>query len=219
MKLNRKKGALKMREGRGASHIAANIIHLLDSRNMPARELARRVGVTPQAVSLWCRDETIPSMRRLIQIAEQFQVSVERLNQDTGDESVVSLRQLELSLVNGPSGQPVLDEKLAKQGLWQTPRELIEAQDPRSDVAVLNVRDSEMEPELRVGDLVFADLACRTVVASGIYLLVVAASPAWKRCYPLLSDKVLVTDRTVKQEVAASDLRVLARAIRLLTKP
>jgi hypothetical protein len=114
---------------------------------------------------------------------------------------------------------PKLDEDLAKGGLWLLPAAALGPQDEHSDVAVIRVADGTLQPDLRLGDYVFADMTCRSIVTPGIYLLMIAGLPAWRRCHPLIGEKVLVADGTIKQEVAARDVVVLARAIRLLTEP
>jgi hypothetical protein len=118
-----------------------------------------------------------------------------------------------------PAGRPELDESSAKAGAWQVPRDVMNGGDVGYDLAVFTVKDNALDPDLRVGDYVFADVACRTVVMPGIYLLVIAGAPSWRHCHPLLSDKVQVADRVIKQEVSAQDLTVLARAVRLLVQP
>jgi transcriptional regulator with XRE-family HTH domain len=199
--------------------IGNNIQHFLEVKHWPARELAQQIGVSPQAVSQWLSHQTTPTARRLAQIADVFQVSVDELGRGPAIERATPLRQLDMGLIIDPEGRPKLDESSAKAGAWQVPREVMNGGDVRSDVAVLMVKDNALDPDLRVGDYVFADVACRTVVVPGIYLLVIAGAPAWKHCHPLLSDKVQVADRVIKQEVSAEDLTVLARAVRLLVQP
>lgn len=135
------------------------------------------------------------------------------------DGFVRDLKQLDMSLTVDPQGKPKLDESSAATGLWRVPRQLVDGQDVRFDVAVLVVKDNALVPDLRVGDYVLADVACRSVVTPGIYLLMIAGAPAWRHCHPLLADKVQVADRVIKQEVSTRDLEVLARAVRLLIEP
>jgi transcriptional regulator with XRE-family HTH domain len=212
-------GRIEPPEPTGDPIFAANLRRLLDAQGMPARELARRIEISPQAISQWLSQQTAPTTRRLVQIAGVFGVHVERLRQDTGARNIAHLRQLESQLSSDAQGQPKLDEHRATLGLWMVPAEVISAPDPQADVAIVTVRDNALEPDLRAGDYVFADVGCRTVVAPGIYLLLIAGAPAWRRCHPLVGDKVQVADREVKQEVAVKELVVLGRAIRLLTQP
>jgi transcriptional regulator with XRE-family HTH domain len=198
---------------------AANLRRLLAIRGMSARELAQRIGISAQAVSQWLSHQTAPTNRRLAQIAAVFAVPVMRLQQDTTFDAVAPLRELAMTLAPEPDGQPSLDEDLAKGGLWLLPTAALGLHAEHSDVAVLRVTDSALQPDLRLGDYMFADMTCRTIVTPGIYLLMIAGVPTWRRCHPLIGDKVLVADGTIKQEASARDLVILARAIRLLTEP
>lgn len=197
---------------------AANLRRLLAMRGMPAADLAERIAISQQAISQWLTLQTTPTARRVAQVAQALGVTVARFGQDPESDSAVPLRQLELKL-SGDRSQPRLDEANAKTGLWIVPREVASVPDERTDVAVITVRDNALEPSLRAGDYVFVDVECRSVSGPGIYLILVARSLAWMRCHPLVGDRVLVSDREVKQEVPAKDLVVLGRAIRLLTRP
>lgn len=198
--------------------ITANLRRLMEAKNLPASGLARLIGISPQAVSLWFGLQTAPTARRLNQIANVFGVTVEQLRRDSADGFVRDLKQLDMSLIIDPQGDPRLDRS-AITGRWQVPGDVVDVHAAPSDAAVLVVKDDGLEPDLRVGDYVFADIACRAVVVPGIYLLLIAGAPAWRQCHPLFADKVYVADRVIKQEVAAQELSVLARAIRLLVRP
>lgn len=89
--------------------------------------------------------------------------------------------------------------------------------DPK--LVIVRVGHHDLEPEVQAGDYIFADVACRTVSRPGIYLLVIAGLPAWRRCEPLVGENVLVSHGVNKQEVRTKDLRVLGRAVRVLTEP
>src|SRR3954451_168247 len=63
----------------GDPAIAANIRSKLAERGLLPTHLAKRLGLTPQAVSQWLQCQTTPSARRLGQIAAALDVSVEVL--------------------------------------------------------------------------------------------------------------------------------------------
>ena len=50
--------------------IGENLKRLLDEEEMQAKELARRIGVSAQAVSLWMTGQSRPANKRLVQIAQ-----------------------------------------------------------------------------------------------------------------------------------------------------
>jgi transcriptional regulator with XRE-family HTH domain len=211
-------GTPRSSEPSGDPIITANLRRLMKAENMPASGLAKLIGISPQAVSLWFGLQTAPTARRLNQIANIFGVTVEQLRRGPADDFVRNLNQLDMRLMNNPEGKPRLDRS-AIIGCWQVPRDVVDGPAAPSDVAVLVVKDNGLEPDVRVGDYVFADIACHAVVVPGIYLLLIAGAPAWRRCHPLFADKVRVTDRVVSQDIPAEDLSVLARAVRAVTRP
>jgi transcriptional regulator with XRE-family HTH domain len=198
---------------------AGNLRALLDARGMPARDLAARIGISPQAVSQWFVGQTVPTPRRLVQIADALGVAVDRLTIGPNAPHVLPIRQLHMNLARDSKGHPILDEGCAEHGLWQVPAEVVAFQGVPPDVAALMVKDNALAPDLRLGDWVLGDVACRSIIVPGIYLILIAGSPAWRRCHPLLPDKLQVSDCATKQEVATKDVSVLARALRLLTQP
>jgi transcriptional regulator with XRE-family HTH domain len=196
---------------------ALNLRRLLDSKGLPAAELARGINVSPQAISQWLTLQTAPTTRRLVQIAAVLGVTVQRLTEPEMPGNLTQLRQVELGLASDRDGHPVLDEDSAKFGLWQFPRDVIEA--GSTDVVVMAIKDKAAEPYLRVGDYVLADITSREITTSGVYLVLTAGSPAWKFCHPQLSDTVLVKDCVREDTVLAKDIKVLGRVLWRLTQP
>jgi transcriptional regulator with XRE-family HTH domain len=215
---------------------AANLRRLMRERGLTTRELASKIGVSHQSVSQWLSGQNGPTNRRLAQVATVFGLSVEVLvlpPQSDGSssgggslagatEDTVPFRQLDAE--HASSGlaldRPVSGEKPAKVVLWTVPPSAVSDEaSNQSSTVVIRVDDNALEPDVRAGDYVFTDISYRTVIRPGVYLIEVAGLPAWRRCFPLLGQKVLVEDRFVKQEVAATDLTVHGRAIRLLTRP
>ena len=125
----------------------------------------------------------------------------------------VQIGQLEAKLAASGSEleRPAPDEKTVQ---WNIPASAVadDASD-ESNTVVFRFAGHGLEPDLRPGDFVFADVACRTVSTPGIYLLVIAYLPAWRRCEPLIGENVLVRHEAGTQEVPAKDLRVLGRAV------
>src|SRR4051812_37345972 len=77
---------------------ADNLRRLLAARGMSAGDIARRIGISPQAVSQWLSHQTAPSNKRLAQIAAVLAVPVLRLQQDTALDAVSPLRELTMKL-------------------------------------------------------------------------------------------------------------------------
>ena len=115
---------------------------------------------------------------------------------------------------------PGPDVKEAKNVEWSVPPSALGDRTPNgSKFVVFRMEHHDLEPDVQAGDYIFADVACHTVFRPGIYLLVIAGLPAWRRCQPLVGESVLVSHGANKQEVRASDLAVLGRAVRVLTEP
>lgn len=193
---------------------------LMMASGMSARELSQRLDVTPQAISQWLSGQTTPSARRLLEIAAIFQITL-MTSLDNAGADVISPRELAAGLLSEAAapGRSALDGASAKTGRWRVPRDAIfDAVRGGSDIAVIRIADDALDPDLRVSDCVFADLACHAVVAPGIYLVVIAGRPAWRRCQPLINGRVRVADRSVQEEADASELRVLARAMHVFKR-
>lgn len=61
---------------------AANLRRLLNERGMNARQLARRLAISPQSISQWLHLQTTPTGWRLKHVAEILKVSVATLTND-----------------------------------------------------------------------------------------------------------------------------------------
>ncbi len=113
----------------------------------------------------------------------------------------VPIGQLEAKLAASGSEleRPAPDAKTVQ---WNIPASAVadDASD-KSNTVVFRLAGHGLEPDLRPGDFVFADVACRTVSTPGIYLLVIACLPAWRRCEPLIGENVLVSHEAGTQEV------------------
>jgi transcriptional regulator with XRE-family HTH domain len=79
--------------------ISANIKRALETAGMAPSELARRIQVSPQAVSQWMSVKTTPSAKHLAEIAEQLQIPIDYFRQspDASLSSMpISIREDEL---------------------------------------------------------------------------------------------------------------------------
>ena len=56
-----------------------NLSRLLSERNKSQREVALAIGVTPQALNLWCKGLALPRMGKIQSLADYFGVPKSRL--------------------------------------------------------------------------------------------------------------------------------------------
>ena len=63
-------------------NIGAKLIAARKAADMTQEKLAERLGVTPQAISTWERDENIPDTRNLVMLAKMLGVSLDDLFSD-----------------------------------------------------------------------------------------------------------------------------------------
>jgi transcriptional regulator with XRE-family HTH domain len=162
--------------------IARNIKYALEAAGMLPAEFARRLEVTPQAVSQWLAAQTTPGARRLQRIADELKVSIEFLRQAPYlPQSVASPPEHSRSLHLRPYRLGEVSEQPAEECLVpaQWFRGLASDQ---PDLAIIHVNGRDLEPELLPGDLVVADRNWRTVSVAGIYLTGAEAFPVLRRC-------------------------------------
>ena len=74
-----------MNETNTLNTIGTRIAKARKDRHMTQADVADRMHVTFQAVSLWERDEAVPDTYNLIELAKVLQVSVSSLVEDRGD--------------------------------------------------------------------------------------------------------------------------------------
>jgi transcriptional regulator with XRE-family HTH domain len=201
---------------------------------LSTRGLAVKLSISQQAINQWLSAQNGPSNRRLAQVANFFGVNVHHLllppiiepepkAEGSGKASdTVPIKQVEAKLA--ASGLelelPALDEDTKEVVLWDVPSTALADESSKlENIVVMRVGENALAPNVCAGDYIFADTACRAVFTPGVYLVLLAGLPVWRRCHPLLGDKVLVADRELKQEVSVGDLVVRGRAVRVLTQP
>jgi transcriptional regulator with XRE-family HTH domain len=207
---------------------ATNLQRLMREHGLTTRDLGSAIRMSHQGISQWLGAQNGPSNRRLAQLANFFGVNVHRLlSAPVVAGSKVAAGTVPINEVDpniAASGLelefPGTDANEANTVRWRVPPcalgESI-SNDPK--LVVVRVGHHDLEPDVQAGDYIFADVACRTVFRPGIYLLVIAGLPAWRRCEPLVGESVLVSHGPNKQEVLTKDLHVLGRAVRVLTEP
>ena len=214
------------------SAFAENLRRLMREHGLSTRGLAAKLSISQQAINQWLSAQNGPSNRRLAQVANFFGVNVHHLLLPPVIEPEpkasglavdrMHIRQLEAKLT-APGLElelPAPDEDTANVVVWDLPSTALADEFSKPEnIVVMRVGENALAPNVCAGDYIFADTACRAVFTPGVYLVLLAGLPVWRRCHPLLGDKVLVADREVKQEVSVEDLVVRGRAVRVLTQP
>jgi transcriptional regulator with XRE-family HTH domain len=223
-----KRAAKKAPAALGDPVVAGNIRSKLAERGLLPAHLAKRLGLTSQAVSQWLQCQTTPSAQRLGQIAAVLDVTVEALRRrsETSEvQQIVSEKKsradvLRLRLyplggtadISGGGGDEWLIPAKEFQGLTSA----------KPDLRLMRIAGNDLEPNLRAGDLVLTDRRWEVVSAAGIYLLGDRRFPVLRRCeLAMRSGKqvILVHEHGVPQEVSADSLSVIGRVICKLIVP
>jgi len=203
----------------GDQIIADNIKRALEAAGVRPAELARRLGLTPQAVSQWLAAQTTPSARRLIAIAKELNISVEVLRQasialDQQRGHLLHLHQYRLGDAAGETSQGAE---------WLIPADAFRGfASDQPDLVIVRVVGTDLEPNLRPGDLVIADRHWRVVSAGGVYLVGEESFPVLRRCELVAGSEsrlVTVFEGGARREVPADGLPVLGRIICRLLVP
>jgi transcriptional regulator with XRE-family HTH domain len=212
----------------GDSVVADNIKCTLESRGLRPTDLARKLSVSPQAVSQWLQLQTTPSARRLVQIAGALGVNVDVLRSKPG--SVGSKEPVIDQPRGGPAALrlrpfPIGGATVASGGSdeWVVPaKDFRGLASEKPDLRIMRITGNDLVPELHAGDLVVADRQWSVVSAAGIYLLGDTRFPVLRRCELTLASEshaVLVHEHGSTREVPVVKLAVLGRVICKLLVP
>jgi transcriptional regulator with XRE-family HTH domain len=205
--------------------VADNIKQTIEKRGLRPADLARRLDVSPQAVSQWLQCLTTPSARRLAQIAGALGVTVEMLRNKPAlvekgqpvKDGQVAL-QLRPFRIGGTAGAEV-----GRGDEWVVPAKDFQGlASDKPDLLIMRIAGNDLAPDLRAGDLVVADRQWSVVSAAGIYLLGDKRFPVLRRCELTLgsdSQIVLIREHETTREVPAANLTVLGRVICKLLVP
>jgi transcriptional regulator with XRE-family HTH domain len=205
--------------------IAQNIKRTLDLRGLRPADLARKLNVSPQAVSQWLQCQTTPSTRRLAQIAGAVEVTVEMLRNKPAPverrepikdgQETFQLRPFRIGATTGAA--------VGRGDEWVVPAKDFQGlASDKPDLLIMRIAGNDLEPDLRAGDLVVADHQWSVVSAAGIYLLGDKRFPVLRRCELALGSEsqiVLVHEHESTREIAAANLVVLGRVICKLLVP
>jgi transcriptional regulator with XRE-family HTH domain len=191
--------------------IAENLSRLLAVARIQGKELADRMQVSPQLVSQWMRGRLVPTKQRLDQIGEILQVEVDEFTRDTTTNTSVPIKRYTIDM----SPQTPDDQRLSEHHTWMLPKDLVRNYGwfAPANVVVIQVKDSNMEPTVCVGEELFVDFSWRAVTLSDLYLLDFAGFPHFRWCHLVKRETVNVSDRLMDQDFAAGDLTVLGRVV------
>ena len=209
--------------------VADNIKYALESRGLRPADLARKLNISPQAVSQWLQCLTTPSARRLAQIAATLGTSIEKLRNKSATvekvEQVVDQPKTTpeaLRLRPFPIGGTTA-AAVGRDDEWLVPAKYFQGlASDKPDLLTMRIAGNDLEPDLRAGDLVVADSQWSVVSAAGIYLLGDKRFPVLRRCELILGSEshvVLVHEHGSTREVPAANLTILGRVICKLLVP
>src|SRR5690349_17145962 len=145
--------------------IARNIKFAVEAAGISPAELARRLNVTPQAVSQWLSAQTIPGIRRLGQVADELKVSIDFLRQSPYlPQSVTQPPERNGSLHLRPYRLGEAFDQPTPAEEWLVPAQWFRGlASDQPDLAIIHVNGRDLEPELEPGDLVVADRNWRVI--------------------------------------------------------
>ena len=191
--------------------IAENLSRLLAVARMQGKELADRMQVSPQLVSQWMRGRLVPTKQRLAQIAQVLQVEVDALTRETGSSVSVPIKRYTIDM----SPQTPDDQRLSEHHTWMLPKDLLRSYGwfAPANVMAIQVKDSNLEPTVCVGEELFVDFSWRAVTLSDLYFLDFTGLPIFRWCHMVTRETVNVSDRLMDQDFAAGDLTVLGRVV------
>jgi transcriptional regulator with XRE-family HTH domain len=205
--------------------IAGNIKRTLEEIGITPAELARRLKLTPQAVSQWLQAQTTPGARRLRQIAAELKVSIESLRQAPRPPQAVVQRPPK------PVAQPLNRDRTVRlraytlggrsdastlPGQWSLPAEWFQGlASDQADLLVMRVTGSDLIPDFTPGELVIVDRNWHVVSVAGFYLTGNRSFPVLRRCELVAGPdaRVRIYEHGEEREMPADDLSIFGRVI------
>jgi transcriptional regulator with XRE-family HTH domain len=200
--------------------IAANVRRALDAADMSPAELARRLQITPQAVSQWLTAQTTPGAKRLRQIAHVLKVSIEFLRQTYPIPQAVA-QPPPKTVAQPPQRHRTLHLRPYRLGGIPASEAQLSADlfggltSDEPDLVFMRVTGTDLEPMLKPGELVVADRNWNIVSVAGIYLTGDRAFPVLRRCELIAGteNRVRIHEHGEEREMAADGLPTFGRVI------
>jgi transcriptional regulator with XRE-family HTH domain len=167
-----------------------NLQRLMKEAQVNKSELARRLGVTPQAVGQWCNARTKPkNLDRLGKIADALGVGASEIvafeggileavrpalpAKSKGAVRIIAISEVAVVASAGPGAADV-DENTehAVVATWEVPVDyLVGHARSASAVRIIRVAGDSMEPEYPSGDRVLVDTSHKFPSPPGVYVL------------------------------------------------
>ena len=174
-----------------------NLRRALALKGIRAAQLARELDVSSSAVNQWLHNRTVPSARRLEEIAAVVGVQAGDLMGDSSGGTNVQTAQSDAAMIRIPvfsmqlqitpddagHGVPSLDRSKIKGESWVIPKKIAflnASDDP--DLCIVRVHGMSMSPEFHSGDYALVDLNWNEISSQGTYLIAQIAWAVMKRC-------------------------------------
>jgi transcriptional regulator with XRE-family HTH domain len=205
--------------------IAANIKVHLEKAGITPAELARRLKLTPQAVSQWLGAQTTPGARRLRQIATELKVSTEALRQAPLAPQAAA-QPPPKPVAQPPNGHRTLrlreyplggvsDDSTPADG-WPLPVEWFQGlASGKADLLVMHVTGTDLKPDFAPGEVVVVDRKWHVVSVAGFYLTGDRSFPVVRRCERVAGPqpRIRIYEHGEEREMPADDIPVFGRLI------
>lgn len=219
------------------------IEQLLAEKGWNQTDLAKKLGVTPQAVQQWLRDDapTAPSAKRIKKMAEisgypthWFSMSDEEVQKNDyiisnmsatpNDEHCYKIELLDVKAKAGIGGVINNEYPDVIQSIYFSLDGLLEIVGRKTDngLYMITVPTDSMSPTIEKGDVVFIDTNVKSYLGEGVYIFAIDNEVYIKRLqkipggtYKALSDNKNYDPFDISQDVFA-DAIVIGKFVRVL---
>lgn len=194
-------------------------------------EIAKRMGITPKAVSKWFNGESIPRRGKLRELADLVGTTAAYL---LGDESqdgiqaghmkarndVFRIDVLDIYVSAGPGTYMISDYVEILYAIEYTAEHArsLFGNRPSEDIKVMTVHGDSMAPTLTSGDRLFVDVSIRNFYTDGVYAFIYDRTLHVKRLQMQGSKLAVLSDNPVYEkwyidEKSQDQLYVMGKAL------
>lgn len=166
-------------------------------------EIAKRMGLTPKAISKWFNGESIPRRGRLQELAALVGTSSAYLLGDTQEDGIQGRRLktrndvfridvLDICVSAGPGiiNSEFVEVLRSVEYSVEDARRMFNGRNPEQ-IRIINVRGDSMSGTIEPGDLLFVDISVQHFDGDGIYAFIYDDTSHVKRLQKM-KDKLLV---------------------------
>nr|DAU00051.1 MAG TPA: Repressor protein CI [Caudoviricetes sp.] len=137
---------------------SSNLLHLLSKHNLTQKEVADKIGVSPQTFNTWCQGIAIPRMGKIQKLADYFNVNksvlIDGTKKDTGTYNIEFIPDMTTTKIkvygSVPAGVPVTAIEDI-QGTVDIPSHWLSS---GYDYMGIVVKGDSMFPKYQEGDIV-----------------------------------------------------------------